>query len=741
MGRFCRTRLAALRARSLGAALLAVTFACGGPSRGAEETWEGPWLGGDLLDGRTPWVGNKLGLDHRVPVPWTAMAVADGAVSCWGRQTVFDGKALPQQVMTQGMPLLTRPITLSATGMGGGLEAADAGRGQVVEQHADRVVWHGRLEAGGVAVQTETEVEFDGFTWLTLTVGPAPQAKLKRLALDFPLQPYAAKYYVKSFEGYAPRLLKDTWGRVERSRRLKLQAFTLSNEERGISFSAEGALGWRLERRDRQVEWIKSEDEVLVRFNMIDLFIPRPVTEKRTISLGWNAMPVKPMPRDFRRYLITTIGGEPERYKDLFDTGMTVLGIRLTSFLPEDLRRKYAIERPDAFASYVPIDTPRPYEVNGFKRYMTAFRSLGKHGQGRITIYTVGNHHNILDPVFVRSWAEWSGAGGVLNDGVLEKVRGSKGQTPGSRRLCGWSRSFIDYKVWFMTHWLRELGLDGYYYDNQTFNVCQNPAHKHHQFTDERGRTLNVRPLLMYRQMAKRIYREIKRSNPQSIILGHGCSPMYPFVDVAIGVEFLHKLAGDKAYYTAFLTAEDCRGPFLNGHPLGIPFLWLPEHRGRYQYGPESAKSTRAMLSLLWLTDSSYWVAWSNFDVLRKDAAVRGQFRIWEADWIPFWRQELAQADKEGIHIPVYRKRDSALLVMSNPGKQSHERMTVSVNVTELFPRVPDFGNLRAKDAETGAELPMKRWLSMDQTVADITLSLPDQDYRLVTLSAGTEEE
>ncbi|GEM_PF-5989973 len=694
-------------------------------------------FGGLLLtavEAADPWVGNKLGIGDDVPSPWTPVEVSEDRVRCWGRETYFAGRALPAQITTQSTPLFIEPMTIQvALAEDSDLHKAGAGTGKVTECRRDRVVWEGALSAGGIPVETRVEMEFDGFTWLTLKIKPNPEIKVKRLAIDIPIQESAARHYKKAFDGYSPVLLMDMWGRVDKSRQLKMQDFTLANEELGISFFSEGRRGWWLQRKARQLEWIKKDDRVIVRLNLIDLFVPQAIEKERVISFGWNALPVKPMLKDGRRYFFFSIGQSAQSYQRWFETGMSMVGVRLTGYRPEARRKQETESDPEGFAlSYIPIDIPRPYNVEGFKKYIADFHKAG----AKVTVYTVGNMHNVLDDVFFRNFPKWSAGSPDMTEDTLSQLREMSGQMPHSRNVCGWS-SFTDYKVWFMTKWFKELGLDGYYYDNQVFVSCENPKHTDHLYVDEDDKPLKVAPLLCYRDTYKRIYREIKKTNPDSIIVGHDSNAAYPFIDLAIGGEALRRLAGETAFYTEFFTPEECKGPYLRGQQIGIPFLWLPEYSGKFQYSqyPESVKATRAMLSLIWLTDSCYWVAYSNLNVLHADLKVRGKFKIWEAEWLPFWSQEALVADQKGVYITAYKRSNSVLLVVSNPGKGSRKDLTVSADIGKLFKGIDQFA-VSVTDAETEKSLDAQRFVAEEKVFLDFKLSIPNQDYRLIRLDA-----
>ncbi len=709
-------------------------------THGKEQLIEGVWKSTPInrewheLIKESPWQNNTLGNDHSVPEPWTEMQTSKTAIKCWNRTVEFAGHALPQQLISANETLLEGPFKIRVHSEGKWHESS-AGTGRIIKKFPDKVVWEGKCNVNEIPVVTKIQVEFDGFSWITLQFGPTPSGiKIKRLTLDIPILRHNAEYYWKSFEGYAPFLIKDMWGKVK-NRKMNLQRFTLASDKRGMSFFAEGLKGWILDRRSRQVEWLPSEDAVTVRFNIIDSYVARALEKQHTVQLGYTTLPIRPFDRKLRRYIVNINGREPEYYKGIAGTDMSLASIRLTSFIPDNAREAKHKKTPVYIDSYVPIENAEPFNPEAFKKYIKLWRD--KYPRTKLALYTVGNEHNILDPVFRKNYKAWSATTTPLTKNDLDEALQKAGQAPGTRYVCGWNQEYIDYKVFYLLWWFDKLGLDGYYYDNQTFVPCNNPAHKEHQFKDHKGRFLSIAPIRQYRQMMKRVYKEIKKRKKDSIIIGHGIPMSAPFCDIAIDGECLLKLAGEHGYYTHFVSAEDCRTPYFSGHLSGFAKLLLPEYRSKFAWGKQSVKPTRAMLSLLWMADLSYWRAWSNGNVLDNDARVRGEFKIWEAEYVPYWEHQTALVDIKDVYVTIYSKKQAALLAVSSPTPQTPAgEATVSIDLNKLFPELTfeQRRQLSAFDAETGDALEFRKMMSMNIIGMDINVNVPNQDFRLIEI-------
>ena len=92
------------------------------------------------LVAKEAWKGNKIGLDHDVPPPWTPMTVKGATVGMWGREWNFADEALPRQIVSQGEELLAAPIRF-AVEIDGKWTFSAPGSGKIVSTFPDQVVY------------------------------------------------------------------------------------------------------------------------------------------------------------------------------------------------------------------------------------------------------------------------------------------------------------------------------------------------------------------------------------------------------------------------------------------------------------------------------------------------------------------------------------------------------------------------------------------------------------------------
>lgn len=696
------------------------------------ETWEDTpmirqWK---ELVAKEAWKNNTIGLDHEVPVPWTPLKVEGTSVSVWGRSFAFAGASLPVQLVSQEEEILASPVRFSAL-IDGKWVHSEPGTGKITERYPDYAVYVGATSVAGIPLKTRFTIEFDGFTWGEFEIGASSDGgKITRLALEFPLKRSVAEYYLKPSDTFAKQSIRDRWGKVEKDGKIGAlnpgwsSMFTLANEKNGISFCSEGIAGWLSRKFDRRVEYLVGEKEVVARFNFIDN-PPQGKSISTRVELGFNLLPYRPLNRKLMADFIYAWDASGWAYDEIVKSPSSAVRIVSPYFQGLDEIAK----RPRRGDSCAPASIPIPRNPERFMNFLKKVRT-DKPGT-RIVYYTVGDLHADYDPVFIDNSDAWKGSGEKLDvESVYAYLRKKRGFL---RRNCGWNRDYQDYKVFLHVYWAKQLGLDGYYWDDQVYTSCVNPEHKEHVRLDCNGKSLNLRPVRAYREMAKRIYKAIKKENPNAVFIGHAYPPWVPFSDLVIDGEVLRRLAGDKQYYTRFLKPEDCAHFYFSSRVDGSAKSLLPEYFGDYYTGPGAPKATCAMLSFLWMTDMSVWFQGCNAKVLlNRFIHPRGAFGVHDAEYLPYHRQTIAVPDGENVYCTIFRKKDKALLVVSN-WNQEPVKGALTLNLAKLFAGMDSgaLGRLAAVVADTRTPVEVQRTTG---TSAKVEYDIPGEDFLLLEI-------
>ncbi len=234
------------------------------------------------------WWGNDLGIDHTVPPPFEPVRSHEGMISVWGRDYEFAGAAFPQQIHSQGQPLLTRPpeFRLAAGGQLIDLMKLEARPGRSFADVVSRIASTPLGEGGTLSLQTT--VEFDGFVRVDLTLSPAQPLIVDELSLTLPLAPELVQFLMTSNgstsnivpvqEEFASDFLPYVW---------------LGNDRMGLAWTAEGDQFWRPQ-PGRALQLEQGETEAQFRITLVaDAEI---LTEPATFSFALMATPVRPIP-------------------------------------------------------------------------------------------------------------------------------------------------------------------------------------------------------------------------------------------------------------------------------------------------------------------------------------------------------------------------------------------------------------------------------------------------------------
>ena len=683
------------------------------------------------LVAKEAWKNNQIGVDHEVPAPWTDVKVDGGKIQVWGRDFIFNGKALPVQMTSQKTPVLAAPVTFKAL-VNGKWYSSSAGTGKVVSRYPDQVIYEGKTEVAGVAINTRFIIEFDGFTWMEYNIAARPAGvKMQRLALDFPLTREVAQMFRRQTKGFSRKAVRERWGKVTGNYTMGpltpgwATDFCLHNDEVGIDFTSEGIAGWLAKSFNRRAEWLVTDDAVTVRFNFIDN-PPANKTGKTKIALGFNMMPFRPQDPQSRGRFIYSWDPSPRDYKEIVNSPAGVVRIVSSYFWGLDTLKK----RGDLGDNCLPGAIPIPRDPERFMRFMKKLRT-DKPGT-KIVCYAVGDLHTDYDPVFIDQIKDWRGAPENLSvESVYAQLRKRRGWL---RKVCGLTKDFRDYKVYCLTWWADKIGWDGYYWDNQSFTPCLNPDHKEHVNYDCHGRKTNMKPILEYREMTKRIYKAIKKKNPNAVFIGHEMPPYSPFSEMVIDGEVLRRLAGEYQYYTRFVAPEDCRSVLFNSHTDGSVKCLLPEYSGKWASSrPEAVIPTRALMTMMWMTDMNFWLQLCHGrDVRRRFIAPRGAFGIHDAEYLPYYKHKIAMVEAPDVYCTIFRKKDKALIAVSNYGQKPVKEL-LNINLSDLFEGTSTghHYSLKAYDAENGKQVKMSLVPAVATSLAEIELDIPAEDFRV----------
>ncbi len=257
-----------------------------------------------------PWYHNTLGDTDAAFYPFPPMTVKGSAVSCWGRTTTYTGCALPAQITSQGVPLLTRPLSLVLERENTRATLSARGAPKVTSAKSGKVTLTGAGQLAKMTAAVTTTEELDGWTWMEMTLTPKGAVPVDKLYLDIPLKSELTPLLSAAGASYGDGLARKVppgEGRLWSSQDFTINCMTkgsfiplvwLGDDQRGLCWFADDDQGWTPSDRTPAVEVMRTGDEVVLRLNLISE--PETLTAPRTIRWGLIASPMKPQLPGFR---------------------------------------------------------------------------------------------------------------------------------------------------------------------------------------------------------------------------------------------------------------------------------------------------------------------------------------------------------------------------------------------------------------------------------------------------------
>jgi len=673
----------------------------------------------------TPWLGNTLGLTDKVQPPWTPVERDRLTLKVWGREyQLGSGFGLPQQIISQGRPLLVQPVTLEIVRDG---EPVSLTRSKVnmTAVHPHGATWSGTATAGDVAVSVEGRLEYDGMLLLQLTLAPRDPAKPVRLdaiRLQTALPKARALflntstdqgYWWYSYKAWLP----ETPGVVhdnlkQRQGRTPFLFFVLfSDYDTGLEWFADNLRGWQVD-ETKPIQEIIRETNGDVRLQCHLANQPFELRAPVTITFGYDATPVKPLPPDWRNSYV--------HYAPLpgIDSDLAMWWLWSDS--------RYDKFRPNVFLL-------RPDDLEGF----ATTRQAGQRVHNvRLAPFT--NQHVTL-PTAPDNQAPDKGWGWFNN------LLGAESANDGWTAMP--TRGIRDYWAWNLDQWLKSGGLDAIYIDEANTSTTNSSLLTGSGYLRPDGTHAVGHNTLGMRDQLKRVRQLLIDNGKRPIVwipsYGMTIPHAFAFVDVVSEGEAFMFDKPDQPDWIDVWGADLLQhtpGPGARGGPwllsLGpaqkFGFIPIFLNYIKFYDKPEYLAAMHAQYALLGLLDLipiSPELGW--FFKAKQDFGMSLPATVFHG----FFEQQEFRADRDDVKISYYRRENRALCIATNLGKTPFTG-TVTVDLAAL--------GLAAGKAEAATLLPVKEGrMSMEYTAEPLAfepagntlrLTIPPHDFRLVEL-------
>ncbi|MCC6442747.1 MAG: hypothetical protein IT210_04720 [Armatimonadetes bacterium] len=639
----------------------------------------------------------------KVPDPWTPVEVKgartnDLSVEVWGRICRFGQGALPTALRTAGEDILAAPLRLAGQTDNGGLEWKESGL-KVWERTKEKATLIGWMASDAVTVNLAWRIEYDGMMQVDVTLIPPaqPKAKLTSLCLEVPLKKAFASLY-HHWPGQ--------WGSAQNSGAVPeggmvlpfKPLFWLGWEEGGLSWFAESDRNWQPADAARALEVVPEGDAVVMRLRLLD---SPPARMPVSFTFGFQATPVKPLPKDFHEWRICHGASyEINRQKVADGSARTIL----------DRAAELGVKTLIFHEHWTPVQNYWRASEDEEKPLRRLIDDCHKRGI-RLLLY-FGYELSTLAP-------EWA----AESDKVLTK-------SPDGSLTGGYSRwpQQRDYIVCLQSEWRDKLvegmieaadkyGFDGVYLDGTVEPWgCANEAHGCGYRSIE-GRKATY-PIFGVRALMSRLYEAMHDKGKlvnahQSTYCG---TPTLGFAhSYWDGEQFMSgELGGDPLQQ---LPLAAFRAEFM-GKNFGVPCEFLV-----YEQPPKWTADDALAFTLLHDVLVRPGGVGPTLEKISAIWNVFSRFKVSKADWHPYWRNgDLVRADPESVKVSLYRRASGGktrlLLVVSNLSPTE----TVSARISLTDKTLP--AAFEAADALTGEKL--------SSSGNGFTVSIPPTRMRLV---------
>jgi hypothetical protein len=484
------------------------------------------------------WENNALGMEERVPMPWTPLGYEGENVECWGRRFTFGRGALPVQITSQKLDLFAAPPKIEWR-VDGRDVITNAGKVEhgLAAGHKSVRTWESKT--GSHRVSITTSLEYDGFMHVSLRLVPEGNATIERLALNFTM-PRNQAIMCNRFEEYDFQRQHvnhdEVLGTASRITKPISMGFNpsvwIGNHEVGMEWSCETNAGWSPMRSNEAIQIVHGKDQTMLKINVISR--PRRFVEPFELSFAILPTPAKPRADDWRRWRLTTAmnetaGFEKEDRVFGFAMGLPVKFRGLPLMIPSSekstneiaLLRELAVKNHAGFIPYGALyGMPALLPDGEWKEYSSTWRVDPKGG-------SVAN-------------VNWGNALG-LPKGAESLIY-----------VCPSQRSFQDFLVWQYVQAIEQDHINGVYFDISAPNfTCISPGHKH---AGSREDGWQYYPQFSQRRLMQRLYVACRDRDPNFLITQH-CAMQSAvtstFTDVAIKGEALNRTFKQKHYSPA----------------------------------------------------------------------------------------------------------------------------------------------------------------------------------------------
>ena len=493
-------------------------------------------------DGKAPWEGTTYGGDDTVPPPWTVPVFRNDGFSCWNRNAVLGGGGLVSSFTSGGKELLAEPVRLVLDGKPLEFDVRCTAKRLAEAEY--------ELVARGAPVTARAKCEFDGLVWFDVSYSPP----VKSLDVCTSVR----RELVIGFDDCSSakeKLALPSGKNVAFSYSPDKKPWWWTGSTVGIMGGIESLRGWHT--RKTAGGYALTVDDRAATMTMRVVDTPLVSGTPRTFSFYLQPTPTKPKN--------TILASTPH------DRICGWTGHMGRFYEDKDPKRN----DPAKIAKFV------------------AMQRAGK----RVFWYNATRAASATFPWWGWFGNEWAASScpEVYNEELSWHERARKDRSAWTY-ACPNDRNFFEYKLWSICHEhleRPEFEMKDLYFDVTGPSPCDSRVHGC-TWEDEFGAIRHDRPVRTVRELLKRVYREMKKKNPDSAMMGHlqyQRTPSDVFFDLLVMGECYDRDVCQTLSYYDVLTPEAMQFTYAS-RANETTIVMLPQiRRALEMYAPDKVKT------------------------------------------------------------------------------------------------------------------------------------------------------
>lgn len=258
-----------------------------------------------IIPEKPVWLGNDIGKKVLVPKPWFPVKAKKDSCEVWGRKFFWNTGTFLPKIEILGKEILYRPMEfVIKNGNGEKVKFKNFvfNLDTPLEKQTDKAIYKFEASSDELVIQGKEQIEFDGMVWLEMEIVPGKPHEISRIFLEIPVKKEFARLYTCGEPLVGDRITEKLTGLIpsEGLNHRFTYASWIGNEELGIQWFAENDRNWFLKDKDKAIEVIPKEKEVLLLVNFLDS--NKIISEPLKLSFGFIPTPTRPKPENWHKF-------------------------------------------------------------------------------------------------------------------------------------------------------------------------------------------------------------------------------------------------------------------------------------------------------------------------------------------------------------------------------------------------------------------------------------------------------